>query len=235
MYLWPKWSYIADVYVGQAIHRIKACTLFNKTGAPPPGQARGTKLIMEQNLGKNFLESVVKQFTYYRMLGEKTFEQLPEEALFYKPDPASNSISIIVRHLSGNMLSRWTNFLVEDGEKTWRKRDQEFEEGYKTREEVIEAWNKGWDCLMAALDSLRPEDLLSITYIRNQGHTVLEAINRQLAHYSYHIGQIIYIGKMYNKAEWKSLSIPRGKTLGFNTEMFSKPKEIKHYIDDELI
>ena len=189
---------------------------------------------MEQNLGKNFLESAFKQFSYYRLLGDKAFGQLPQEAIFFKPDIDSNSISIIVRHLNGNMISRWTNFLNEDGEKTWRHRDQEFEEGYNTKDEVVEAWNDGWNCLMQTIESLEAEDLLKIIYIRNQGHTVLEAINRQLTHYSYHVGQILYIGKMFKKSEWKILSIKKGKTLGFNTEMFSKPKEIKHYIDDQL-
>lgn len=189
---------------------------------------------MEQSIGQNFLDSAIKQFAYYRLLGEKAMAQVSDQALLYRPDPESNSIAVIVRHISGNMLSRWTNFLVEDGEKSWRKRDQEFEDGLNSRDEIILEWNKGWDCLQGAIESLKPEDLLRITYIRNQGHTVIEAINRQLAHYSYHIGQILYLGKMVMKEEWKSLSIPRGKTLGFNTEMFSKPREIKHYIDDEL-
>lgn len=186
-----------------------------------------------QKIGENFIDSARKQFKYYRTLGDKTFDQLDEQDLFYKPDPESNSISIIVHHLSGNMLSRWSGFLIEDGEKTWRNRDKEFQEVLKSKAEVLEAWNNGWNCLMEVIDRLTSEDLLKITYIRNQGHTVIEAINRQLAHYPYHIGQILFLGKMIKKNKWQSLSIPKGKTLGFNAEMFSKPKEIKHYTDDE--
>lgn len=180
-----------------------------------------------------YLTSVIKQFEYYRLLGEKTFEQISDESLFWQYNSDSNSIAIIVKHLSGNMLSRWTDFLTTDGEKSWRSRDEEFEEGINTRAEMMDLWNKGWKCFLDALNSLTDDDLDKTIYIRNQGHTVLEAINRQLAHYPYHIGQIVFIGKMLaGEGKWKSLSIPKGKSGDFNAEKFSKPKHKEHFTDE---
>jgi hypothetical protein len=160
---------------------------------------------------ENYLQSVKKQFEYYKKLGEKTFEQLPDEALFSQFDSESNSIAIIVAHLSGNMLSRWTDFLTTDGEKSWRNRDAEFGQAIKTKEELLQKWESGWQCLFHAIDSLHPGDLQKIIYIRGEAHTVIEAINRQLAHYPYHIGQIVFIGKMICGEHWSSLSIPKHK------------------------
>ena len=131
------------------------------------------------------LINVKKLFWYYRQLGDRSFEQLSEVQLLQQPDEVSNSIAVIVKHLRGNMLSRWTDFLNSDGEKTWRRRDEEFEDTLKTKEAVIRAWNEGWDCLFQALDSIEDHDLERLVYIRNEGHTVLEAIHRQLAHYAY--------------------------------------------------
>ncbi len=180
----------------------------------------------------NFLESVKKQFAYYKLLGEKTFEQLEDEKLFWQYNSESNSIAIIVKHLSGNMLSRWTDFLISDGEKEWRHRDAEFENDIASRDLLLKTWNAGWDCLFNTLNGLKSSDLDTIIYIRNQGHTVMEAINRQLAHYPYHVGQIVFIGKMVADANWKSLSIPKGNSQNFNAEKFAKEKEIKHFTDD---
>lgn len=180
-----------------------------------------------------YLTGVIKQFEYYRLLGEKTFLQLNDDALFKQCNNESNSIAVIVNHLSGNMLSRWTDFLTSDGEKPWRKRDNEFEDEIKTRSDLIEYWDKGWKCVLDTLNSLTESDLEKTIYIRNQGHTVTDAINRQLAHYAYHIGQIVYIGKMYSN-KWDSLSIPKGKSNDFNTEKFAKPKHNEHFTDDTL-
>lgn len=180
----------------------------------------------------NFLESVTKQFAYYKLLGEKTFAQLEDEKLFWQFNAESNSIATIVKHLSGNMLSRWTDFLTSDGEKEWRQRDAEFENDINSREVLLKIWNAGWDCLFNSLNALTSSDLNTIIYIRNQGHTVMEAINRQLAHYPYHVGQIVYIGKMVSDANWKSLSIPKGNSQAFNAEKFAKKKERKHFTDD---
>ena len=182
---------------------------------------------------KNYLESAIKQFEYYKLLGEQTFSQTPEEKLFWQYNEESNSIATIVKHLWGNMMSRWTDFLTTDGEKEWRNRDAEFENDITTRHDMIEKWTEGWKVLLDTLKSLKEKDLEKFIYIRNQGHTVLEAINRQLAHYPYHVGQIVFIGKMCAE-EWTSLSIPKGNSNQFNAEQFSKPKEKKHFTDDLL-
>ncbi|MEO8239184.1 MAG: DUF1572 family protein [Flavobacterium sp.] len=186
------------------------------------------------NTSESYLESVKKQFLYYKMLGEKAMEQLEPEQLFVSVNEDTNSIAAIVKHISGNMLSRWTDFLTTDGEKEWRNRDAEFENDLQSKEEVILVWNKGWECLQKALDSLKPEQLSDIIYIRNEGHTVIEAINRQLAHYPYHVGQIVFYAKQLKKEDWDSLSIPRNKSGNYNAEKFAKEKEIKNFTDDEL-
>jgi hypothetical protein len=181
-----------------------------------------------------YLENTIKQFEYYKLLGEKAIEQLSEEKLFWQFNSQSNAIATIVKHLWGNMLSRWTDFLTSDGEKEWRNRDAEFENDIQTKEELFAKWNEGWQCLLDSLKQLQENDLQKIVYIRNQGHTVMEAINRQLAHYPYHIGQIVYIAKMVAGSNWKSLSIPKGNSQSFNAEKFSKPKSTGHFTDDLL-
>jgi hypothetical protein len=169
-----------------------------------------------------YLPSVKKQFEYYKLLGEKTFAQLNDEQLFLQYNAESNSIATIVKHLWGNMLSRWTDFLTTDGEKEWRKRDAEFDNDLQTREELMAKWNEGWDCFFSAINSLTEDDLGREIFIRNERHTVMDAINRQLAHYPYHIGQIVFIGKMFCEKPWESLSIPRGKSDEFNAQMKNK-------------
>jgi hypothetical protein len=185
-------------------------------------------------MNAEFLSSTKKQFEYYKLLGEKTIEQLPEEKLFYRVNSESNSIAIIITHLSGNMLSRWTDFLTTDGEKETRNRDSEFENNINTKTELLELWNAGWNCLFDALNSLKEEDYNNTIYIRNQGHSVQEAIIRQLAHYPYHIGQIVFIGKIIADANWKSLSIPKNKSSEYNADKFSKPKHNEHFTDEFL-
>ncbi|PTT17290.1 hypothetical protein DBR27_01595 [Flavobacterium sp. HMWF030] len=187
---------------------------------------------MEVN--ESYLESVKKQFLYYKMLGEKAIHQLEPEQLFVSLNEDTNSIATIIKHISGNMLSRWTDFLTSDGEKEWRNRDAEFENDLKSKEEVLIVWNKGWDCFENTLNNLKPEQLSDIIYIRNEGHTVIEAINRQLAHYPYHIGQIVFYAKQLKNSSWDSLSIPRNKSGNYNAEKFAKEKEIKNFTDDEL-
>jgi len=183
-------------------------------------------------MADNYLESTIKQFEYYKLLGEKTIAQLSDEQLYWQYNAESNSIAIIVKHLWGNMLSRWTDFLTSDGEKEWRNRDAEFEPEDNTREALMIKWNEGWNCLFQTLHELEEEDLEKIIYIRNQGHTVMEAINRQLAHYPYHVGQIVFIGKMLCDSTWQSLSIPKGNSTSYNAEKFSQPKEKKHFTDE---
>ena len=171
---------------------------------------------------ENYLESVVKQFEYYKSLGDKTCDQLTFEELQWQSSEDSNSISIIVKHIVGNMLSRWTHFLTEDGEKTWRQRDSEFEDTYTSKEDLIAAWESGWFCLFNALKPLNSNDLEHIIFIRNEEHTVTEAINRQLTHYSYHIGQIVFLGKLLKGNQWLSLSVPKGNSKTYNEVKFNK-------------
>jgi hypothetical protein len=170
---------------------------------------------------ESYLTSIKKRFQDYKSMGERVFAQLDNEQLFWQFNEESNSIAIIVQHLSGNMLSRWTDFLTSDGEKTWRNRDAEFESDIKTRAELLNSWNTGWECLLKALNSLQEEDLQKEVLIRNEPHEVIDAINRQLAHYPYHIGQIVFIGKMVAGTNWKSLSIPKGQSDSFNAQKFS--------------
>jgi len=165
-------------------------------------------------------------------LGERAIKQVSEKDLFWQYDSNSNSIAIIVKHVSGNMLSRWTNFLSSDGEKKWRDRDSEFDYDLGSQKELMGVWNKGWDCLFDALDSLQPSDLQKTIYIRNTGHSVSEALNRQLAHYAAHIGQIIFLSKMITKEKWQSLSIPKGASKDFNKVKFSKNTINQHFTDD---
>ncbi|MEJ7585941.1 MAG: DUF1572 domain-containing protein [Ferruginibacter sp.] len=181
-----------------------------------------------------YLSSIKKEFNYYKMLGEKAMAQVPAEKLFWQYNSESNSIATIVKHLSGNMLSRWTDFLTTDGEKEWRNRDAEFQNDYQNKEEMVTKWEEGWNCLLGTLDNLTTDDLAKEIFIRNMGHTVLEAINRQLAHYPYHIGQIIFIAKMICDDEWKSLSIPKGSSVNYNRTQFEKPKRTEHFTDEQL-
>ena len=185
-------------------------------------------------INNSYLESVTKQFLYYKTLGEKAIEQLEPEQLFVAVNEDTNSIATIIQHLSGNMLSRWTDFLTTDREKGWRNRDGEFEASLHNKEEVLALWNKGWECFFKALHSVTPNQLSTIIYIRNEGHTVVEAINRQLAHYPYHIGQIVFYAKMLKQSEWNSLSIPKNKSNSYNADKFYKEKSIKNFTDDEL-
>ena len=186
---------------------------------------------MSQSGDQNFLESSKKLFKYYQGLGEKAIAQLTDEQVLQKPNDTSNSIALIVHHLSGNMLSRFTDFLTTDGEKPWRDREAEFEEAYADKQTMMQAWTKGWTCLFNAIDALQPEDVSKIIYIRNEGQTVLEAIQRQLAHYASHVGQILYQAKVVKGRDFVSLSIPKGKTSDFNKEKFSQEKTRKHFTD----
>lgn len=185
-------------------------------------------------MSQNFLTSTRKQFEYYRSLGEKTIAQVPEQKLFWQYNEDSNSIAIIVNHLWSNMLSRWTDFLTSDGEKEWRERDQEFEDIIRTKEDLLSKWNEGWDALFEALRSINDDNFDSTVYIRNQGHTIVEAVNRQLAHYAYHVGQMVFLGKMIVGSDWKSLSIPKGGSNAFNASKFSEEKKKAHYTDEFL-
>ncbi|MEO8712643.1 MAG: DUF1572 family protein [Parafilimonas sp.] len=159
-----------------------------------------------------FLQSAIKKFKAQKLLGEKTFAQLNDKDFLFKPSKESNSIAIIVQHIYGNMLSRWTNFLHEDGEKTWRERDKEFEDFLTTKEDVLTAWNKGWQCVLNTLESLQPDHVMKTITIRSEPLLVVDAIVRQLDHYGSHVGQIIYIGKLIKNEDWQTLSIVKNKS-----------------------
>jgi hypothetical protein len=167
----------------------------------------------------DFLPHLIKRFKTYKELGDKTFEQLQDKDFFYQPSSESNSIAIIIQHMYGNAMSRWTNFLTEDGEKEWRKRDEEFETMDVSKQDLISFWNTGWNTVFQTLESLKEEDLDKTIYIRSEPLKAFDAILRQLAHYSYHVGQIVYIGRMITNENWKSLSIPKGESKQYNEKM----------------
>lgn len=170
-----------------------------------------------------YLDSLKKRLLGYKVLAEKTFAQLNDEQLHWQPAGEPNNIYIIVKHMSGNMLSRFSDFLTSDGEKPWRERDAEFTDDQPsgTKAAMLEIWEKGWDCLMTTLNSLQEDDLTKTIFIRTEPHSVMDALNRQLAHYPYHIGQILYLGKIMKQENWESLSIPKGGSQQFNQEKAS--------------
>jgi len=173
-----------------------------------------------ENIGENYLSSVKHQFHYYKSVGDRVMATVSEEQMHRHYNDDSNSIAVIIKHVSGNCLSRWTDFLSSDGEKDWRNRDAEFEDSASSKDELLSLWESGWQCLFNAIDPLTGDDLARVVYIRNEGHTVIEAINRQLAHLPYHVGQIVYLAKMAS-AGWQSLTIPKGKSKEFNMGIFS--------------
>lgn len=179
-----------------------------------------------------YLNSALKLFAYYKKLGDDAMAQIDDEKLFFQVNEDANSIAIIVQHLAGNMLSRWTDFLTTDGEKEWRNRDAEFETNITNKQDLLAYWNSGWQCLFTALEPLTSSDLDKIIYIRNEGHTVLEAINRQLAHYPYHVGQLVFLAKLLAADKWKSLSIPKNKSQEYNQEKFSKERSDIFFTDN---
>ncbi|GGK09188.1 hypothetical protein GCM10007063_34570 [Lentibacillus kapialis] len=174
------------------------------------------------DLGNEYLKIVRERFESVKDLGDKTISQLSEKDIHWKLNEASNSIAIIAKHLSGNMISRWSNFLTTDGEKSSRNRDQEFEDDVSSKQEMITIWERGWNILLDTLNGLENQDLLKNITIRGGRHTVLEAIERQMAHYSYHVGQIVYIGKQLKDESWETLSIPKGKSEEYLQEKLEK-------------
>lgn len=166
----------------------------------------------------------LKRFKYYKDLGDKTFQQLTDEEVLWRYNEASNSISTIVKHLSGNMKSRWTNFLTEDGEKSWRNRDSEFENDLQSKEEMLKIWEEGWQILFKALDQITPDNIHQMIFIRGEKLSVIDALLRQLAHYPYHVGQIIFTAKMIKNEEWKTLSIAKNKSEEYHLELLKNQK-----------
>jgi hypothetical protein len=167
------------------------------------------------NLGNEYLKVVQERFKSVKDLGDQTISQLSNDEIHWNLNEASNSVAVVAKHLSGNMVSRWSDFLTSDGEKSYRNRDREFEDDISSKKELIAVWEKGWNTLFETLNGLEEQDLLKSVYIRGESHKVLEAIERQMAHYAYHIGQIVYIGKQVKDENWVSLSIPKGKSEEF--------------------
>ena len=182
--------------------------------------------------GSIYMEGYFKLFKFYKNLGEQAIHQVKnDDLLFWSPSEESNSIAIIVNHLNGNMMSRWTDFLTSDGEKPWRDREGEFESRLKTREEIESAWERGWSCLFSALASVTEADMNKLVFIRNKGHSIDEAVQRQLAHYAYHIGQIVFLGRLITGSEWKSLSIPKGESQVYNQKAFGDSQRKEHFTE----
>jgi hypothetical protein len=179
---------------------------------------------MAHQFTTSYLKDSVELFRYYKRLAERGMEQCPDAGLFTVLDGESNSIAIIVKHMSGNMRSRWTDFLTTDGEKPDRRRDSEFEEPPPTRAALLAMWEAGWTCMFAALEPLREADLTRTITIRTEPHSVTQAINRQIAHYSYHVGQIVYLAKHFSGERWKAVTVPKKKSAEFNAAVASGEK-----------
>jgi hypothetical protein len=164
----------------------------------------------------SYLKDSLSLFRKYKDLAESAMAQVTDTQLFFTPDEESNSIAVIVKHMAGNLRSRWTDFLTTDGEKPWRDRETEFSGAEQSRESLMAEWNGAWDCLFTALEPLTDADLGRKVTIRSEAHSVMQAINRQLAHYSYHVGQIVWLAKHYQSSNWKPLTIPKGQSNAFN-------------------
>lgn len=179
-----------------------------------------------------YLEGVKKQFWFYKVLSEKALSQLSDTQLKYQFNPTTNSIAILVKHISGNLISRWTDFLNSDGEKPWRNRDQEFIEDFPDRVSLLNYWQAAWNLLEKELNTLNVDDLKRKVYIRNQAHTVPDALHRQLSHIAYHVGQIVHQAKILLGESWQTLSIPQGQSEQFITERMTKGKREGHFTDE---
>ena len=167
----------------------------------------------------SYLEDSIHLLRHYKKLAERAISQATEQQLYQLLDPDANCIAVVMQHMAGNMKSRWTNFLSEDGEKPWRDRDREFEQPPATREALSQLWEEGWDCVFHALESLTDADLSRTVPIRGESHSVMQAINRQIAHYAYHCGQIVLLAKHFQYAHWTSLTVPKGKSEEFNAKV----------------
>ena len=179
----------------------------------------------DQSIGQHYLDDALHTFRDYKKLAERAFAQISDEDFFRTIDDESNSIAVIIKHMAGNMLSRWTDFLTTDGEKPERNRDMEFIMlPDATREDLMAYWEKGWKCAFVAIEPLTLADLMRTIRIREQDHTVVQAINRQLAHYAYHVGQIVYLAKHFKSSEWQSLSVPKNKSAEFNAQLQNRKR-----------
>lgn len=172
---------------------------------------------------QNYHEDSIASLKSYKKLADKAIAQLKDEEFFVTLDDESNSVAVVMKHMAGNMFSRWTDFLTSDGEKPNRNRDMEFViEQSTTKQDVLDYWERGWACVFAAIEPLTAEDFAKKVMIRGEEHTIVMAINRQLMHYAYHIGQIVYLAKHFRASDWNSLTIPRNKSAEFNANMQQK-------------
>ena len=174
------------------------------------------------DLGSAFMRSVRAKFAAQKELAERAFGQLPADRLAVALSAETNSIAVIMKHLAGNMRSRWTDLLASDGEKAWRDRDREFVDDFASHADLLAYWEGGWSCLFAALDALAPDDLLKPVMIRGKPHSVVEAIHRQLDHYGYHVGQIVLIARVLAGDNWQVLTVPRGGTKEYNARVWQR-------------
>ena len=189
---------------------------------------------MTEQIIENYLKDAIASFRNYKKMAERAMEQVSDEEFFRALDAEANSIAVIVKHIAGNQISRWTDFLTSDGEKDFRNRDTEFELIGDTRESLMEFWETGWQTLFSAIEPLKAEDFSRFVTIRGEPHTIIEAINRQLTHYAYHIGQITFLAKHFRSSDWKTLSVPRNKSAEFNKFLAEKKdsgEEKTHYLD----
>jgi len=181
---------------------------------------------MNESFATDYLADALSSFRAYKKLADKAIEQLKDEEFFVNLDDEANSVAVIMKHMAGNMISRWTDFLTSDGEKPDRNRDMEFViEPQTSKDDLLEYWERGWQCVFDAVEPLQPADMSKRVLIRGEGHTIVQAINRQIAHYAYHIGQIVFLAKHFRSAAWKSLSIPRNRSAEFNAFLAASPRE----------
>jgi len=179
----------------------------------------------DQSIGQHYLDDALRRFRDYKKLAERAFAQISDEEFFRTLDEESNSIAINMKHIAGNMISRWTDFLATDGEKPERNRDLEFVMLPETsKNDMLAYWERGWQCVFEAVEPLKPEDLMRTIRVRGQDHTVVQAINRQLAHYAYHVGQIVFLAKHFKSGEWQSLSVPKNRSAEFNAQFQNRKR-----------
>ena len=179
----------------------------------------------DQSLAQHYLDDALRRFRDYKKLAERAFAQISDEEFFRTLDEESNSIAINMKHMAGNMISRWTDFLTTDGEKPERNRDLEFVMLPETsKDDMLAYWERGWQCVFDAVEPLKPEDLMRTIRVRGQDHTVVQAINRQLAHYAYHVGQIVFLAKHFKSSEWQSLSVPKNRSAEFNAQLQNRER-----------
>jgi len=191
----------------------------------PAPQANFPASMNDQSIGQHYLDDALRRFRDYKKLAERAFAQISDEEFFRTLDEESNSIAVNMKHMAGNMISRWTDFLTTDGEKPERNRDIEFVMlPDMTKDDMLAYWERGWQCVFEAVEPLKAEDLMRTIRVRGQDHTVVQAINRQLAHYAYHVGQIVFLAKHFKSSEWQSLSVPKNRSAEFNGQFQNRER-----------